>query len=93
LIENKNWLITGSNDNTARIWDFNSGKEISQYKLNHDMATIPAVRINQEATRYEHIIKLSMQTIDQSMFLILVYIPVVGIRQFVVLMLKLAKKL
>jgi len=51
LIENKNWLITGSNDNTARVWDFNNGKEISQYKLNHDMAAVPAVRINQEATR------------------------------------------
>ncbi|CAF2036189.1 unnamed protein product [Rotaria magnacalcarata] len=51
LIENKNWLITGSNDNTARIWDFQSGKEIHRYKLNHDMAAIPAVRINQEATR------------------------------------------
>lgn len=52
LNENKNWLITGSNDNTARVWDFNNGKQIYQYKLNHDMAAVPAVRINQEATRY-----------------------------------------
>ncbi len=55
LIENKNWLITGSNDNTARVWDFNNGKQIYQYKLNHDMAAVPAVRINQEATRYIYI--------------------------------------
>lgn len=51
LIENKNWLITGSNDNTARVWDFNTGKQIHLYKLNHDIASIPAVRINHDATR------------------------------------------
>ncbi|CAF1195103.1 unnamed protein product [Adineta steineri] len=51
LIENKNWLFTGSNDQTARVWDFNSGKQINSYKLNHDMAEIPAVRVNQEVTR------------------------------------------
>ncbi|CAF1653396.1 unnamed protein product [Adineta ricciae] len=51
LIEDKNWLITGSNDNTARVWDFNSGKQIHLYKLNHDMADIPAVRMNQQGTR------------------------------------------
>jgi len=89
LIENKNWLVTGSNDNTARVWDFNSGKQINVYKLNHDMADIPAVRINQEATRYIFLIKLSN---NQLISFILVCIHVVGIRQFVVLMLKLTKK-
>jgi len=51
LIENKNWLITGSNDNTARVWDFKTGKQIQLYKLNHDMASVPSVRINHDATR------------------------------------------
>jgi WD40 repeat protein len=52
LIENKNWLITGSNDNTARLWNINSGQEIQKYELNHTMAAVSAVRINQETTRY-----------------------------------------
>jgi len=52
LIETKNWILTGSDDNTARLWDFHSGKEIHKYKLNHNMATVSAVRINHDLTRY-----------------------------------------
>jgi WD40 repeat protein len=52
LIENKNWILTGSNDNTARLWDLNNGREIHKYKLNHNMAAVSAVRINQDATQY-----------------------------------------
>ena len=51
LIEDRQWLLTGSNDNTARIWNFNSGKQIHQYELGHQMAAIPAVRLNAEGTR------------------------------------------
>ncbi len=52
MIEDKNWILTGSNDNTARLWDFNNGKEIHKYELNHNIAAVSAVRINQDATRY-----------------------------------------
>ncbi|CAF2130374.1 unnamed protein product [Rotaria magnacalcarata] len=51
LIENQNWILTGSNDNTARLWNFDNGKEIHKYELNHDMASISGVRINHDHTR------------------------------------------
>ncbi|CAF3354907.1 unnamed protein product [Rotaria sp. Silwood1] len=51
LIENKNWILTGSNDNTARLWNFNNGQEIHKYELNHNMADVSAVRINHDTTR------------------------------------------
>ncbi|CAF2786465.1 unnamed protein product [Rotaria sp. Silwood2] len=62
LAPNAEWVHessaqVGSNDNTARIWDFHSGKQIHQYNLNHDMAAIPAVRINQEATRWDKTVR------------------------------------
>ena len=51
LIEDRDWLLTGSNDNTARLWNFHSGKQIHTYQLNHEMESVPAVRLNGEGTR------------------------------------------
>ncbi len=52
MIEDKNWILTGADDNTARLWDFNTGKEIHKYELHHTIPAVSAVRINHDTTRY-----------------------------------------
>ncbi|CAF1080532.1 unnamed protein product [Didymodactylos carnosus] len=50
LVENKNLILTGSNDNTARLWEFNTGKQLNVYQLDHHMP-IPCVKMNHDASR------------------------------------------
>lgn len=51
LIEDRDWLLTGSNDNTARLWNFHSGKQIHTYQLGHQMDAVPAARLNTQGTK------------------------------------------
>lgn len=51
LINNDQVIFTSSNDNTARLWDFHSGKELNVYPNLHDL-TIPKACVNHSNTKY-----------------------------------------
>lgn len=50
LISNDQKIFTVSNDNTARIWNFQSGAELNSYKNLHD-AIIPKARVSHDNSR------------------------------------------
>ena len=46
-------IFTVSNDNTARLWEFNSGKELHVYKnLHDDNQPIPRAKVNYDNSKF-----------------------------------------
>jgi WD40 repeat protein len=53
LFKNSETIFTVSNDNTARLWDFSSGKELHVYSDLHDKnQPIPRGKLNDDNTKY-----------------------------------------
>lgn len=52
LINNDNFIFTVSDDQTARLWAFNSGKELHVYENLHDL-NIPKGRVSHDNTKYK----------------------------------------
>lgn len=51
LIKDDQIIFTVSNDNTARLWDFTTGKELNIYGDLHD-GIIPQAKVNHDFSRY-----------------------------------------
>ncbi|RNA35068.1 WD repeat-containing 88 [Brachionus plicatilis] len=56
LINNDQNIFTVSNDNTARIWNFNSGAELNTYKNLHE-AIIPKARVSHDNSNWDKTVK------------------------------------
>ncbi len=51
LIKNDEIIFTASNDNTVRLWDFTTGKELNIYGDLHG-SIIPQAKVNHDFSRY-----------------------------------------
>ena len=51
LIRNEELIFTVSNDNTVKLWDFHTGKELHTYENLQANNTIPRAKVSHDNTK------------------------------------------